>query len=91
VGLMPTIRPISDLRNNFNSISEACHKNAEPVFITKNGQGDLVVMSMALYEQQLAQLDLYKKLLEAEAQSNSTSMRKSHKSLMFELREKLNE
>ncbi|MBW8382007.1 MAG: type II toxin-antitoxin system Phd/YefM family antitoxin [Youngiibacter sp.] len=88
---MPTIRPISDLRNNFNSISEACHKNAEPIFISKNGKGDMVVMSMALYEQQVAQLDLYKKLLEAETQSASTNIRKSHESLMSELREKLNE
>ena len=39
---MPTIKPISDLRNNFNQISEICHKDGEPVFITKNGQGDLV-------------------------------------------------
>lgn len=88
---MPEIRPISDLRNNFNSISEACHKKAEPVFITKNGQGDLVVMSIALYEQQQAQIELYKKLLEAEAQSLSTSERKSHKALMAELREQINE
>ncbi|MDP4160454.1 MAG: type II toxin-antitoxin system prevent-host-death family antitoxin, partial [Bacillota bacterium] len=39
---MPIIKPISDLRNNFNEISEICHKESEPVFITKNGQGDLV-------------------------------------------------
>ncbi len=42
---MPVIRPVSDLRNNFNKISEICHHDAEPVFITKNGQGDMVVMS----------------------------------------------
>ncbi len=36
---MPIIKPISDLRNNFNEISEICHKEGEPVFITKNGQG----------------------------------------------------
>lgn len=59
---MPIIRPISDLRNNFNDISEICHKEAEPVFITKNGQGDLVVMSMALYEKQQALIELYEKL-----------------------------
>lgn len=87
---MPALRPISDLRNNFNSITETCHKNAEPIFITKNCQGNMVVMSMALYEQQQAQLDLYKKLLEAEAQSISTKERKSHKTLMSELRERIN-
>jgi prevent-host-death family protein len=88
--LMPTIKPISDLRNNFNQISEICHKDGEPVFITKNGQGDLVVMSMALYERQQALLDLYQKLGEAEAQSNSGAERISHKDLMKNLREKIN-
>ncbi|KUO61241.1 MAG: prevent-host-death protein [Gracilibacter sp. BRH_c7a] len=87
---MPTIKPISDLRNNFNQISEICHKDGEPVFITKNGQGDLVVMSMALYEKQQALLELYQKLGEAEAQSNSGVNRISHDDLMKNLREKLN-
>ncbi|TCX50968.1 MULTISPECIES: type II toxin-antitoxin system prevent-host-death family antitoxin [unclassified Dehalobacter] len=88
---MPTIKPISDLRNNFNQISEICHKDGEPVFITKNGQGDLVVMSMALYEKQQALLELYQKLGEAEAQSNSGMNRISHNDLMKNLREKLND
>jgi len=88
---MPIIRPISDLRNNFNEISEICHKEAEPVFITKNGQGDLVVMSMALYEKQLASIELYQKLSVAEAQSNYSTQRVSHKSLMNDLRESINE
>ena len=47
---MPTIRPSSDLRNKYNEISEFCHKYNEPVFITKNGTGDLVVLSNAEYE-----------------------------------------
>lgn len=88
---MPVIKPISDLRNNFNEISEICHKESEPVFITKNGQGDLVVMSMALYEKQQALLDLYKKLGEAEAQSASGMLRISHKELMNKLRNRVNE
>lgn len=87
---MPTIKPISDLRNNFNQISEICHKDGEPVFITKNGQGDLVVMSMALYEKQQALLELYQKLGEAEAQSNAGVERISHKDLINNLREKIN-
>ena len=56
---MPIIKPISDLRNNFAAISETCHREGEPVFITRNGEGDLVVMSMAAYEQREATLDLY--------------------------------
>lgn len=66
--IMPTIRPISDLRNNSNEISEFCRTSREPVFITKNGVGDMVVLSMEMYERQQAQLELYAKLAEAEAE-----------------------
>lgn len=86
---MPIIKPISDLRNNFNKISDECHKNSEPVFITKNGQGDLVVMSIALYDKQQALIELYQKLSEAESESNSTTERVSHHDLMSELRGKI--
>lgn len=65
---MPNIRPISDLRNNSNEISEFCRGTREPVFITKNGIGDMVVMSLETYERQQAQLELYAKLAEAEAE-----------------------
>ncbi len=64
---MPTIRPISDLRNKANEISEICHESGEPVFITKNGEGDLVVMSLAAWERDRARLELYGLLDEAEA------------------------
>ena len=70
---MPNIRPISDLRNNSNEISEFCRTSREPVFITKNGVGDMVVMSIEMYERQQAQLDLYAKLAEAEAEIASGS------------------
>ena len=49
---MPQIRPITDLRNT-NEISEICNAKKEPVFITKNGYGDLVIMSIATYESML--------------------------------------
>ena len=65
---MPTIRPISDLRNNSNDISEFCRASREPVFITKNGVGDMVVLSVEMYERLLAQLELYAKLAEVEAE-----------------------
>jgi len=65
---MPTIRPISDLRNNSNEISEFCRVSREPVFITKNGVGDMVVLSIEMYEKQQAQLELYSKLADAEAE-----------------------
>jgi prevent-host-death family protein len=65
---MTNIRPISDLRNNANAISEFCHTQREPVYITKNGVGDLVVMSLELFERQQATLELYGKLAESEAE-----------------------
>lgn len=63
---MPSIRPSSDLRNKYNEISEYCHEHGEPVYITKNGKGDLAVMSIETYERQQALLNLYVKLAEAE-------------------------
>jgi len=62
---MPIIRTISDLRNNFSSISDTVHSDDEPVFLTKNGIGDMVVMSLDYYEKQLARIELYHKLNEA--------------------------
>jgi prevent-host-death family protein len=58
-GYMPTIRPCADLRNNYNEISELCHEYSEPVFITKNGTGDLAVMSIETYEALAGKLKLY--------------------------------
>jgi len=71
VKIMPNIRPISDLRNNSNEISEFCRAAREPVFITKNGVGDMVVMSIEMYEQQQSQLDLYGKLAESEGEASA--------------------
>ncbi|MCD8119784.1 MAG: type II toxin-antitoxin system prevent-host-death family antitoxin [Lachnospiraceae bacterium] len=56
---MPTIKSSTDLRNNYNEISTFCHTYREPVFITKNGQGDLAVMSVETYEQLAGRLELY--------------------------------
>jgi prevent-host-death family protein len=56
---MPTIRPSADLRNNYTEISDFCHKYPEPVFITKNGQGDLAVMSIETYELLAGKMELY--------------------------------
>jgi prevent-host-death family protein len=59
---MPNIRPSSDLRNKYNEISEFCHKYSEPVYITKNGTGDLAVMSIETYEKLVGKFELYKLL-----------------------------
>ncbi|MCC5912561.1 MAG: type II toxin-antitoxin system Phd/YefM family antitoxin [Clostridiaceae bacterium] len=83
---MPKILPISDLRNNFNAISEACHKEAEPIYITKNGKGDLVVMSLAYFEQLQAKLDLYEKLAIAEAEKANNASTVTHEDFIKTLR-----
>lgn len=59
---MPIIRPSSDLRNNYNEISTICHKTKKPVYIMKNGAGDLAVMSIELYEFLTNKNALYKEL-----------------------------
>ena len=59
---MPIIRPSSDLRNNYNEISTICHQTKRPVYITKNGAGDLAVMSIELYELLTDKYMLYKEL-----------------------------
>jgi prevent-host-death family protein len=56
---MPVIRPSSDLRNKYNEISEFCQQYTEPLFITKNGKGDLVVMSIETYELLTGKKELY--------------------------------
>lgn len=63
---MPSIRPISDLRSSANEISDFCHQTREPVYITRNGTGDMVVISIEEYERQQALIDLYGKLTLAE-------------------------
>ncbi len=62
---MPQIRPITDLRKT-SEISELCYTSNEPIFITKNGYGDLVVMSIETYNRKLAMAELSNKLYEAE-------------------------
>lgn len=64
---MPQIRPISELRNT-NEISAICHAKREPVFITKNGFGDLVVMSMETYEEMMENNAIDNAIFEAEAE-----------------------
>ncbi len=56
---MPTIRSSADLRNSYNEISNFCHNYSEPVFITKNGKGDLAVMSIEAYERLMGRFELY--------------------------------
>jgi len=82
---MPIIRPISDLRNNFSQISETVHSDDEPIFLTKNGTGDMVVMSIEYYERQLARLELYQKLDEARQQIAAGAKGKNAKKVIQDI------
>ena len=62
---MPRIIPIRDLKNTA-AISQMCSESAEPIFVTKNGYGDMVLMSMKAYEEKFMLLELYEKLAVAE-------------------------
>jgi PHD/YefM family antitoxin component YafN of YafNO toxin-antitoxin module len=64
---MPQIIPIRDLKNT-SEISQMCQEATEPIYITKNGYGDMVIMSVKMYEEKLFTLDVYNKLAAAEAQ-----------------------
>jgi prevent-host-death family protein len=87
--MMPQIKPISDLRNNSKEISKLVHEQNEPVFITKNGYGDMVVLSMEEYERQQARLELYQKLAEAEDEAAQGLERHNHAEVISMLRKKI--
>jgi len=61
---MPVIRKSADLRNSYSEISDFCHKFREPIFITKNGEGDLAVMSIETYEEIAGRNELYRLIQE---------------------------
>lgn len=83
---MPQIIPIRDLKNT-SEVSDLCHEAGEPIFVTKNGYGDMVIMSMEAYEERMRILDVYTKLAAAETQVRSGQVRDAEDS-MKELREK---
>ena len=66
---MPIIKPISSLRNQTRDIASLCHEQDEPVYLTTNGEGDLVVMSIEHYERLNARVELFGKLAVAQAQA----------------------
>ena len=86
---MTIIRPVSDLRNNFNEISELCHSVNEPVFVTRQGKEDMVVMSHAHYEILTGRLELYGKLSEAEVLDEAGEIGITHQVMMQRLKERL--
>ncbi len=86
---MPIIRPITDLRNHAKELLELCEHENQPVLITKNGHGELVVMSQAYYEQIEARLELYEKLAVAEAQEGAGARGIPHRTVIAKLRRRI--
>ncbi len=87
---MPIIKPISDLRNKSNQISELANNSNEPIFITKNGEGDLVVMSMAYFSKIQLKLDLLGKLSVAQNQKAEGDKGRTLKQVMNDIRNSIN-
>ena len=84
---MPQIRPITDLRNT-TEISEICHARKEPVFITKNGYGDLVVMSIETYESLIENASLDAAICEAESEYSMNGQKYDSREALASLRRK---
>lgn len=86
---MPSIRPISDLRNSANEISDFCRQSREPVYITRNGTGDMVVLNIDEYERQMSLIDLYGKLAVAEEEISSGAQGEDFLTVAHQLRERI--
>ncbi len=86
---MSQIRPVSDLRNSFAEISRTVHENREPVILTKNGYGDMVVMSYDEYEKLQYDMIVMRELRQAEIEAESTDARFSHDEVVSGLRARL--
>lgn len=88
---MPVIKPISALRNRANEISDLARESDEPIFITKNGEGDLVVMSLAHYNKLQLKLELFGKLGVAETQRARGDRGRTLSQVMKDLRKRIRE
>ena len=86
---MNMIRPVSDLRNNFADISKTVHETMQPVFLTKNGYGDMVVLSMEAFANMQFESEVYFKLLEAEREAEHTEKRYSSKDVLTAMKESI--
>ena len=84
---MKMIRPVSDLRNHFAEISKIVHETSQPVFLTKNGYGDMVVMSIEAFNELRFESEIYSKLQEAEKEAELTEKRYSSKDVLMAMRE----
>ena len=86
---MSEIRPVSDLRNNFAEISRTVHERREPVILTKNGYGDMVVMSYEEYQNIQYEMMIMRELRAAELESETTTERINHDQVMSDIRDRI--
>lgn len=86
---MPIIKPISDLRNKANEISHLVHSADEPIFITRNGEGNMVVMSMTYYAKLQKKMELLNKLSAAQAQHAAGDTGRPLANVVRDLRKRL--
>ncbi len=86
---MSEIRPVSDLRNNFAEISRTVHETREPVILTKNGYGDMVVMSYEEYQNIQYDMMVMRELRAAEMESENTTERFTHDKVMTDIRDRI--
>jgi len=86
---MPIIKPISSLRNQTRDIATLCHKQDQPVYLTTNGEGDLVVMSIEHYEKLQARVELFEKLAVAQDQAAAGEKGFTHLQVVKKLRQRL--
>jgi prevent-host-death family protein len=86
---MPIIRPASDLETCLSEITNVVHETDEPVFLTNNGYGDLVVMSLKSWEEMNFENEIYQKLIEAQAEAHANPLRLSHDDVFRPLHQKL--
>ena len=84
---MVQIRPVSDLRNKYAEIESLVTKSRKPVFLTKNGYGSMVVMSLQMYESLTDDIEL--RLDEADSQARNTSERLSHEDIFSAVRSRI--
>ncbi len=85
---MPIIKPISILRNKTREIASLCHDQDEPVYLTTNGEGDLVVMSIEHYEKLSAKIEFFEKLAIAQSQSAAGEKGITHTQMIQKLRQR---
>ena len=85
---MPQIIPIKDLKNT-SEISDMCHKTEEPIYITKNGYGDMVIMSMEIYEATIKKIAMYRDIEISERQIEAEKI-KDARAALKEMRTNIN-